>query len=138
MEIYIKKMVMSGLCFSSIMQAEQREFNFDVLFPITWYQKGLGSIIHAWYMVAQISEKHEDQVLFDILLGKLIFSQFCFERLFQDGHSTNSEDIVYAIMVVHKTQSLLTDTTTVSVMRDRIECIMDMLLKIEKCLDLFL
>lgn len=136
--MHIKKMVMSGLCLSSIMQAEQIELNFDVPFPITWYQKGLGSIIHAWYMVNQISAKNEDQFLFDILLGKLIFSQFCFERVHQDACHVNNEEIIYAMMVVRKLQSLLTDITIVSVMRDRIECIMDMLLKIENCLDLFL
>ena len=125
--------LMIGLSLSWRINAELIELNFDVLYPVSWYQKGLISIISVWHMIAQVVEGHSEQLPCDVMLGALAFGQFCIERIHtQDQCVSNNEDIMYGIMVVHKIQSLLAMVEIASTMRDRSDCVVDMLEKIEK------
>jgi|SRR4030095_66163 len=142
MEAYLKKIVLQYLCGSFLMiglcmpwriDAELIELNFDTLFPVSWYQKGLVSIIRVWHIIAQVVETRNEQLPLDLMLGTLAFGQFCIERIHtHDRCVSNNEDIMYGIMVVHKIQSLLAMVNVAPAMRDRADCIVDMLVKIEK------
>jgi hypothetical protein len=84
-------------------------------------------------MIAQVVEGHSEQLSCDVMLGKLAFGQFCIERIdMQDQCVSNNENIMYGILVVHKIQSLLAMVEIASTMRDRADCIVDILEKIEK------
>jgi len=125
--------LMIGLSASWRVNAELVDLNFDVLYPVSWYQKGLISIISVWHMIAQVVEGHSEQLSCDVMLGKLVFGQFCIEHIHtQDQCVSNNEDIMYGIMIVHKIQSLLAMVEITSTMRDRADCMVDILEKIEK------
>jgi len=125
--------LMIGLSVSWRVNAALVDLNFDVLYPVSWYQKGLISIISVWHMIAQVVEGDSEQLPLDVMLSTLAFGQFCIERIHTQGQCIrNNEDIMYGIMVVHKIQSLLAMVEIVSTMRDRADCILDILEKIEK------
>ena len=138
-----KKMVMQHIksCFLMLgllmplgMHAAMVDFNFDALFPVTWYQKGLASTINVWHMIVQVLEAHNGQLPLDVILGKLAFGQFCIERMHKE-EKTCAEDSAYFIMIVSKIQSLLAAVVVTPVMRDRADCLIDMLVTIQKTLD---
>ena len=143
METAIKKMVkqyikisflMIGLCLPCGMQAIPIDLNFDVLFPVTWYQKGLASTINAWHMIEQVLKVHNGQLPLDMIVGKLAFGQFCLERM-QQEEQIGAEDSAYFIMLVNKLRFLLAPVVVTPVMRDHADCIIHMLSTLQKTLD---
>ena len=120
---------------SFTMYAERIDLNFDALFPTTWYEKGLASTMSVWHAMVQILEADNNKPLpFDAILAKLVFGQFCVERMRQEER-IGDEDSNYFMMVVAKIQDLLTMMVITPVMRDRFDCMVDLLLKIQKFLD---
>jgi len=130
----ITKYVMS-LCLSFGMCAEQVELNFDALFPITWYEKGLVSTMHVWHMLIKMFEADTKvQLPFDTLLAKLAFGQFCVQRM-QHKEKPCNDDINYFLMVVNKIQELLAMIEVMPLIRDHFDCVSDLLLKMKHILD---
>ena len=143
MGIYITKMVMRhikrsfliiGLLVPIGIHAERIDLNFDALFPVTWYQKGLASTINVWHMIAQVLEAKNVQLPLDLILGKLTFGQFCIEHMHKE-EKTDADDSAYFVMIVSKIRSLLAMIVVTPVMRDRADCLIEMLSKIQKTLD---
>lgn len=126
--------LLTGLQMSFGSHAAIVELNFDMLFPITWYQKGLASIINVWHMITQVLEANSELLPFDLILGKLAFGQFCFEHM-QKEEQTHDEDRAYCIGVLSKVQSLLAPIVVTPAMRDRADCIGNILSDIQKICD---
>ena len=116
-------------CRSSMISAYQVNFSFDSLFPMTWYQKGLESSLQVWQALINVFEKSDDAATlsFDLLLGRLAFSQFCINRMHKENKSEISEDNVYFKNVLNKIQQLLAVVTITPKTEDFVECAEDML-----------
>jgi hypothetical protein len=123
-----------GLLMPFGMHAERVDLNFDTLFPVTWYQKGLASTINVWHMIVQVLEEKNAQLPLDVIQGKLAFGQFCLERMHKE-EQIHAEDSAYCLMIVSKIRSLLAMIVVTPIMRDRADCIIEMLDKIQKTLD---
>ena len=111
------------------------DLNFDSLYPETWYQKGLASTMSVWHVIMKNLEEHNAQLPLDVILGKLVFGQFCVERMRRE-EQIRPEDSTYFVMVMGQIQLLLATVVVTPVMRDRADCIIEMLIKIQKTLDL--
>lgn len=122
-----------------VAQANQIDFNFDSLFPKTWYQKGLESTMRAWYTIIQVFE-HDGQTdkkqlsFDDALLGRLAFGQFCIESMRNQEEQPVEEDITYFMIVVRKIQDLLAMMVVTPIVHDHIDCMASMLEKMHKTL----
>lgn len=118
------------LCSTSFtLQAYQVTLSFDSLFPITWYQKGLEASLHVWQELVDIfnNNGNDDALSYDSLLGKLVFAQFCVNRMIQENGECVPEDISYFVTVLNKLQSLLAMVVVTSKTEDFILCAVDMI-----------
>lgn len=123
-----------GLLMPLITHTAMVDLNFDNLFPVTWYQKGLASTINVWHTLVTVLETNNEQLPLDAILGKLAFGHYCLECMNKEEH-VSAEDTAYFIAVIDKVRSLLAMIAVTPVMRDRADCIIDMLLTMHKTLD---
>jgi hypothetical protein len=141
MRKYIKNGYLNGLifflCSSSVIYAFQINCSFNHLFPMTWYQKGLESSLYVWHTLSELFEKNDGLALpYDLLLGKLVFTQFCVDSMIQEGVVCMPEDSAYFAMVLDKIQSLLALIIVTEKTYDFIACARSILCSIQKQLQL--
>lgn len=92
----------------STSQSYQNTVTFDVLFPATWYQKGLESSLSVWQTLANACEKRDgDMISFHELLGKLVFTSHCVNRMVNEGVVCLPEDSAYLGAVLDKVKELV-------------------------------
>lgn len=131
---------MIAILFSYGIQAGQAIFNFDSLFPKTWYQKGLESTIKVWSVIAHVLEVEgvqgvaKQQMLSDDgLLGSLAFGQFCI-RCMRNQEQPLEGDLDFFVSVVDKIQLLLPMIGVTPGLKDRIDCMISMIKKMHTAL----
>src|SRR5204862_8055617 len=72
--------------------------SFDVLFPMTWYEKGLNATIFILHKISSLSsQKKSTQKSLDIILGKCIFAYFCLEKMSHNKQQIIDEDFIHLI-----------------------------------------
>lgn len=127
-------------CISSKTQTYQINLSFDSLFPVTWYQKGLESSMHVWQALINVFEKKSDGAMlsFDLLLGRLAFTQFCINRMHQEGTPRIADDTAYFAAVLSKVKQLLSLVVITPKTHDFVLCAEDMICAMEKSFDTFL
>jgi hypothetical protein len=107
--------------------------SFDSLFPATWYQKGLEASLSVWHILVQAFEKNDASgMAFDQLLGKLVFVQFCVNRMQQEGVVCLPEDVAYLGSVLNKIKELVDVFGGMQENEDFILCVYEIILSIEK------
>jgi len=120
-----------------MINAEQNYFN--VLFPETWYEKGLNSTIFVWHTVCSILDYkplEQPLELFDIMLGKCAFAHYCFEMMYQCKQSIIHEDIEYLETLLHKLQKQLERYPIKGVRYERIVCLIKMITLMKELLQI--
>lgn len=121
------------LCLSSTMYAYHSYIPFESIFPKTWYQKGLESSISIWQLLSTAFEKNqESERLFDLILARLAFTQFCINRMKQAGITCLPEDSVYFEAVLHKVKDLVEDIVVTDENEDFILCTQEMIAILQK------
>ena len=145
MKIYLKTVLLrfikissfiGGLCVPLCMRATVINLNFDVLFPMTWYQKGLESAINVWHLLAEVlkadTKAAHEQLPLDTIVCRLAFGQFCIEQMRSKNQQLRAEDSTYFVMVIDKIQSLLAMIIVMPAEYDRFQCVVDTLEKMKK------
>ncbi|HSC24818.1 MAG TPA: hypothetical protein VLB80_01205 [Candidatus Babeliales bacterium] len=119
---------------SSCTKTYQMNFLFDYIFPMTWYQKGLESSMHVWQALANVFDSSSDELLlsFDSMLGRLAFTQFCINRMYQEDISCISGDKTYFIAVLDKVKQLLALVVITPKTQDFLLCADDMIQSMQK------
>jgi len=123
------------LCLSSsIIQAHQTYLSFDSLFPATWYQKALESSLSVWQHLADLIQPHNatKKISFDEILGKLVFAQFCLNRMKQEENAFVSEDKDYLVLVLNKIKSLMDVIGVMEEEEDFVVCVQEMIVNLQK------
>lgn len=105
--------------------------SFDSLFPISWYQKSLESLLYVWQVLIQAYE-NDSALPFDAMLSKLALAQFAINRMMQNGDVVLPEDMAYLKMVGSKICGLMGTIIVTPQTTDMISCVNEMLLSIQK------
>ncbi len=101
------------LSIPSHLSASQTAVSFDNLFPLTWYEKGMRSILFVWHELKGPSIC--TQLCIDICLSKLAFARCCVERIAKEGEQLLEEDRDYCRIVLDKVRTLISKQTIDSV-----------------------
>ncbi len=89
---------------------KQVSLSFESLFPSTWFKKALDSCMQVWDDMQLLQERgqhinqDDHQLLFDSMVGRLVYAQFCLEHMVKTKHKVIADDIVYLIQVVEHIQ----------------------------------
>jgi hypothetical protein len=105
--------------------------SFDSLFPLSWYQKGLESLLYVWQVLVQAYE-NDSALPFDAMLSKLALVQFAINRMIRGGDVVLPEDIEYLKVVVSKIQGVVGMIVVTPQTTDVVDCMKEMLLSIQK------
>jgi len=83
--------------------------SFDSLFPSSWFKKSLDSCMQVWNDM-QVFQGYNQNIiqdhilLFDAIIGRLVYAHFCLERMVKAKHKVATDDIIYFIEVVERIQ----------------------------------
>lgn len=93
----------------SLLYAQSIELSFDSLYPKTWYEKSLDSLISTWQLLETCNNKNEEEMILvcDIILGKLTFAKCCIQKIKDENIPLLTEDYEYLMYVKDKIRSLL-------------------------------
>jgi hypothetical protein len=105
--------------------------SFDSLFPISWYQKSLESLLYVWQVLIQAYE-NDSALPFDAMLSKLALAQYFLNRMMQSGDVVMAEDVGYLGTVVSKIQGLMGAIVVTPQTTDVVGCLKEMVLSIQK------
>ena len=88
---------------------EQVSLSFDSLFPSSWFKKALDSCIQVWNDMQVCQEQNQNIIqdhilLFDTIVGRLVYAHFCLERMVKAKHKVVTDDITYLIEVIERIQ----------------------------------
>jgi len=102
MKIFIKK-ELSGymliLIFLSPVYAAPITLSFDTRSSITWYEKGVRSLLSVWH---ELKTAQQNEMLFDAILGKLTFTQYCLDHVVKEGEPILQQEKNYCCMILDK------------------------------------
>lgn len=102
---------LTTFCSTLTLQTSQNNeitVNFDSLFPVTWYQKGLQAAIYVWHVLADACKGNPVTVdLPNNVLSKLALVQFSVGRMVKDRVCCLSEDKAYFGAVLNKIKELV-------------------------------
>jgi len=61
--------------------------SFDILFPMTWYEKALHTLTSIWHTMQESD--------IDVIMGKCAFTCFCVKKMRQTKQHIIPDDIMY-------------------------------------------
>ncbi len=125
------------LCLSSpkasLIASDSHQINlsFDSLFYATWYQKAVELTLSVWQTLAQVFEKN-DEIPYEILLGKLSYAYFCVNRMQQEKVVSLADDTAYFMTALRKIQDLFSFIAIHEKNYDFIVCAQEIISLIQK------
>ena len=124
---------------ATLSYTKQVLLSFDTLFPSSWFKKALDSCVQVWNDM-QVFQEHNDNMiqdhtlLFDAIVGRLVYAHFCLERMVKEKHKIVTDDIVYFVEVVERIQRM-NDPGESSDINERMPCIQKVSNKIKLFLE---
>jgi len=107
--------------------------SFDVLFPMTWYEKGLNATIFLLHKISSLSsQKKSIQKSLDIILGKCIFAYFCFEKMSHNKQQIIDEDVMYLVSLLQAIENDVAQYECNNEYEDHMMCLENIIVMMKK------
>ncbi len=128
MRFFLLAMVVGGLYY--VCHA-QESFQFDSLYPKSWYTKATENCVQVWGALDQLAHKQQSPARsIDRAIGQLVFAQSCLDRVKRDQDPPSQEHVHYLSRVI----GTIADRSHMlkKADADRINCLQERIEKMKK------